>query len=365
MSGLVVLADVPLGYGSPQIVRLTQTLSQLLNEPATVIAPNGDDAAKEIVASAGLDLIQLAAMAPFGNVRFDVEFCLQAAREIDRLAPRWLILAGFLGAPALLRMRHRPQRCVYYGYEHSDGKLPWIERVFAGLHGRFELAIFPEPHRAALDAPRLGLNKTPILVLHNSVSPLAPVTPSETRNKRFVYAGLVDPNRTYGDAMLGGRFDELPIDVFGRLEGFDDPAGVIRALEKRDGQVRYHGRTPADADYHCRISAASAGIIAWAPVTESTYFACPNKFFEAIALGVPPITLPHPQTAMITRQFNCGWVADGFGVDALQRAMLTAQDTFGTPQHQQFVDQCVQHAQPHLSWAAQEKKLERVVSALR
>lgn len=364
MSGLVVLADVPLGYGSPQIIRLTETLSRLVNEPATIIAPKGDDAAQKIAASARVGLTQLSAGAPFGNVRFDIEFCLQAAREVDRLAPRWLVQVAFLGAPALLRLRYRPQHCIYYGYEHTDGMLPWIERVFAGLRGRFHLAIFPEPHRAALDAARLGLGNTPVLILLNSVTPLAAVVPSELRNNRFVYAGLVDPHRTYGDAMLGGPFDELPIDVVGRLEGFDNPASVVAALGNRDTNVRYHGKRPADAEYHREIAAAAAAIVAWAPLTESTFFACPNKFFEAIALGVPPITLPHPQTAMLVRQFNCGWVADGFSIAALQKALLKAQQTFGTPQHELLVDQCMRHAQPHLSWAAQERKLERAISSL-
>jgi glycosyltransferase involved in cell wall biosynthesis len=365
VSGLVVLADVPLGYGSAQIVRLTETLSRLLNEPALIIAPKGDDAAQKIATSAGVGLTQLSTGAPFGNVRFDIEFCLQAAREADRLAPRWLVQAAFLGAPALLRLRHRPQHCIYYGYEHTDGMLPWVERVFAGLRGRFDLAIFPEPHRAALEAARLGLGNTPILVLLNSVIPLAPVMSSEMRNNRFVYAGLIDPHRTYGDAMLGGPFDELPIDIFGRLEGFDNPAGVVASLGSRGTNVRYHGNRPADAEYHREIAAAAAAIVAWVPLTESTFFACPNKFFEAVALGVPPITLPHPQTTLIVRQFNCGWVADGFGTDALQKALLKAQQTFGTPQHQLLVDRCIHHAQPHLSWAAQEKKLERVVGTLR
>lgn len=365
MSGIVVLADVPLGYGSPQIVRLAETLSALLNEPATIIAPKGDAAGEVTAANAGVSLVQLAAAAPPENIRFDIEFCLQAAREIDRLAPRWVVQAGFLGAPALLRMRHRPQHCIYYGYEHTDGRLPWIERVFAGLHGRFDLAIFPEPHRAALDASRLGLNNTPVLVLLNGVERLAPVASAQSRNGRLIYTGLIDPERTYGNAMLAGGFDELPIDVFGRLEGFDEPARVIEALGERKTNVRYHGKLPANADYHSRIAGSSGAIVAWAPLSESTFFACPNKFFEAIALGIPPITLPHPQTARIVRQFNCGWVADGFGVEALRRAVRKAQNAFGTPQHRVFIEHCSQHAQPHVSWAAQAKKLERAVSALR
>lgn len=364
MSGLVVLSDVPLGYGSPQILRLAESLSRLLNEPAMIIAPKGDEAAPKLAASAGVSLIELTAMAPFGNVRFDIEFCLQAAREIDELAPRWLVQAAFLGAPALLRLRRRPQRCIYFGYEHTDGSLPWVERAFAGLRGRFDLAIFPEPHRAALDSPRLGLDGTPALILYNSVVPLASTTPSEARSNRFVYGGLIDPQRTYGDAMLGGPFDRFPIDVFGRLEGFGDPEGMVTALGTRDTDVRYHGKRPANADFHREIAAASAAIVAWAPRTESTFFACPNKFFEAIALGVPPVTLPHPQTTMIVRQFKCGWVADGFGVDALQKAMLEAQDSFGGPAHQLLVERCLDHAQPHLNWAVQEKKLERALSTL-
>jgi hypothetical protein len=365
LSGLVVLADVPLGYGSPQIVRLAETLSALLNEPATIIAPKGDSAGEATAANAGVSLVQLSAVAPPENIRFDIEFCLQAAREIDRLAPRWVVQAGFLGAPALLRMRHRPQHCIYYGYEHTDGRLPWVERVFAGLHGRFDLAIYPEPHRAALDAPRLGLDRTTTLVLLNGVKPLAPVASAQARNGRLAYAGLIDPVRTYGNAMLYGAFDDTPIDVFGRLEGFDDPTRVIEGLEKRGTNVRYHGKLPANADYHSRIARSSAAIVGWAPLSESTFFACPNKFFEAIALGIPPITLPHPQTARIVRQFNCGWIADGFGVEALHKAVHNAQDAFGTPQHQLFIENCSQRAQPHVSWAAQAKKLERAVSALR
>lgn len=364
MSGLVVLADVPLGYGSPQVLRLAETLSRLLNEPATIVAPKGDDAAQTLASSAGVSLTQLSAAAPFGTTSFDIEYCLQAAREIDSLAPRWLVQAAFLGAPALLRLRRRPQRCIYFGYEHTDGKLPWVERTFVGLRGWFDLAIFPEPHRAALDAPRLGLDKTPALVLLNSVVPLAPVVPSGARNNRFVYAGLIDPLRTYGQAMIGGPFDRFPIDIFGRLEGFDAADSVVAALARRAANIRFQGNRPANAEFHSEVATASAAIVAWAPLTESTFFACPNKFFEAIALGVPPVTLPHPQAAMIVRQFQCGWVASDFSIGALQKALFEAQETFGSSTHQFLVEQCIRQAQPHLSWAVQEKKLERAVGML-
>jgi hypothetical protein len=365
VSGLVVLSDVRLGYGSPQVVRLAATLSKLLGEPACIIAPKGDAAAGALTKDAGVDLLEIAASAPFGDVRHDIEFCLQAAREVDRLSPRWLVLCAFLGAPALLRMRHRPERCLYFGYEHTDGRMGWIERVFAGLADRFDLAIYPEEHRAALDAPRLGLQSTPTLVMLNSVIPLASPTPAEARNGRIVYGGLIDPKRTHGDALLCGGFDEILMDVFGRLEGFSEPNAVLADLAQRAGNVRYHGQQPVNAAYHAAIAQASAALVAWSPQSESTFFACPNKFFEAIALGVPPVTAPHPQAARIVRQFGCGWVADGFETADLRTSLDAARAVFGTQAHADMIGACLGKAQPHLSWEAQALKLEQALSALR
>ncbi len=357
VSGLFLLSDVAPGFGSPQVLRLANALSRYLGEPATIIAPAGGPESAAAAERAGVGLIAVATHDPVSTFTGEIEFCLLAARELDHYQPRAVVLCAMLGAGAIARMRYRPEVRLYYGYEHTDGRMPWTERAFARMKGLFQLAIFPEPHRAALDAPRLSLDATPIHIRLNSVSPLAPPRAAGARNGRAFYGGLIHPVHTYGNALFGRTFADIPLDIYGRMEGFEDPAATLDQLNESGSSVTYHGRVPADSRYHATLASAATAIIAWAPLSEHTYFACPNKFFEAIALGVPPVTTPHPQPARIIARFGCGVVAEDFTPAALRRAVLETLDSQGGPHFEQLVSACLAQAQPALSPEVQDAAL--------
>ena len=52
------------------------------------------------------------------------------------------------------------------------------------------------------------------------------------------------------------------------------------------------------------------------PVTTAQRYAAPNKFFDAIACGTPPICAPHPQCVEVIRKWRCGLLVDDWSSEA-------------------------------------------------
>lgn len=358
---VVVISDVPMGFGSPQVWRLAASLGERFNTGAVVIAPSG---AAPGWSRPGLSLIEIELAAPASHHCGEIEFALAAARELNRIQPRVLVVCAFLGAPALLWLKRKPPLVIYYGYEHTDGVMPRIEHVFAGVSPSIDVAVFPEEFRASLDAPRLSLKAKPAAIVYNASTDLAAPTPAAARNGRAFYGGLIDPERTYGDALLGGAFDAAPLDLYGRLEGFDEPAARIAELRARASAVAYHGLAPNDAAFAEAQSRSVCALVAWAPLTESTYFACPNKFFEAIARGVPPVCAPHPQCVRLVSKYQCGWLMDAFSAAALLSATQRALAAAETPLYAEIVEACAEASRRELNWDAQFAKLDRVLASV-
>jgi hypothetical protein len=371
MSGIAVLADVPLGHGSPQALRIAASLQSIFGEPATVLAPVAPaatrlaGAAEAAAARAGVGLIELDSGEPFSHTSGQIVHAMLAGDYLNRAQPRVVVVCAFIAAPALLRLRRKPPVCIFYGYEHLDGEVPWYQQTFAALEGWFDLAVFPEEHRAALDMPRLKLERTPATILLNSVEPLAAVVPAEQRTGRAIYAGLLDPVRTAADALLGPEFAHVPLDVFGRLEGFDHPQQLDRELRARGGPVRFHGHSASDGQFHARLASASVAISLWQPLSESTLFACPNKFFEAISLGVPPVIGPHPQAARLISSLGCGVLAKSFAPSDVRAAVEATLSLQGSAAYEALIEACVRAHADALSWSHQERKLKTVLDQLK
>jgi Glycosyl transferases group 1 len=361
---IAVLSDVPLGYGSPQIVRLASCLGRLLDQQVLIIAPKGDDAAGRLVAHSGVKLLEIdpgeSISLPIGQM----VYAQLVARELNALKPDYIVLCAFLAAPAILLMHHKPKHLIYYGYEHTDGHMRAIERIFQQIGPQFDLAIFPEANRAVLDASRLALGLTPILILLNVVAPLCPPVPFDQRNRRACYAGLLSPERTRSDALLGGMFDDVPLDVWGRFEGHKAPGRLVDDLVARNSQVRLHGHVPADTRFHQAIAQASVSLVCWMPDSESTFYACPNKFFEAIALGVPVVIGPHAQAAQIIARWGCGVLAPSFEISALHETLVRTLDQSGTAAYEALVSNCLKARDQSLNPEMQETRLARALRSI-
>jgi glycosyltransferase involved in cell wall biosynthesis len=98
-------------------------------------------------------------------------------------------------------------------------------------------------------------------------------------------------------------------------------------------------------------------IVAWNPTNENQRFAAPNKFFESIAAGVPPIAAPHPQCEEVLSRYRCGLLMPDWGFDAFHDTIQKALRIYETDAWDEMVAQCARAAKADLNWDAQFEKL--------
>jgi hypothetical protein len=271
--------------------------------------------------------------------------------------------------PALLRMRHRPKFTIYYlleslsYYAHGSTRR---SKFMLDLNRRaaplLDLLIFSEENRAAADLDRGGLRGIPLVVCYNAVNRLSQNGATnhwEGRKRCLLYSGTIHRELTVGDYFVRDEIAKLPIDLWGLVEG-PGKAELEAALSTRGGAVRYRGYVDSLKLAELRKEYAYSLVI-WAPIDENFHYACPNKFFEAIADGVPPIAAPHPQCRMLLDRYDCGIAMDDWSFPAFRAAIVRAMKIFGTPRYSELVVNCRRAAAEELNWDRQFEKVARLL----
>jgi glycosyltransferase involved in cell wall biosynthesis len=100
-------------------------------------------------------------------------------------------------------------------------------------------------------------------------------------------------------------------------------------------------------------------IVAWNPDNENQLYAAPNKFFESIADGIPPIAAPHPQCKLILDRYRCGILMGDWSFDSFTRAIRKAMDMLGTLDWEDMVSNCGRAVAAELTWDAQFDRLKQ------
>src|SRR5439155_18299832 len=108
----------------------------------------------------------------------------------------------------------------------------------------------------------------------------------------FLHAGTLGP-QTYCTELLDEELRELRIDFAGPADDDETRALVARIAEFR-GSKRYLGLLPT-SHLHEIMPQYAYRLVLWRPDDYQTLYASPNKMFESIAAGIPPICTPHPQ----------------------------------------------------------------------
>ena len=89
-------------------------------------------------------------------------------------------------------------------------------------------------------------------------------------------------------------------------------------------------------------------------------FSLPNKFFEAVAAGLPMVTSQAPEISQLTQQYEIGISVDASQPKAIAQAILDILE----PQHYQVYRQNVEKARSVLNWDQEEKKLIQLYESL-
>jgi hypothetical protein len=80
-------------------------------------------------------------------------------------------------------------------------------------------------------------------------------------------------------------------------------------------------------------------------------YACSNKFFEAIAEGVPPISSPNPQRALIINKYKCGIKMGDLSFESFYKMSKEAFELYGSDKYYQMVENCKKAVQEELNWS--------------
>lgn len=361
VSRCVVLSDVSVGYGTPQILSIARSMASFYGAQVTLLEP--DQPERPPLPSLRSEPISIqrlyTATHPY-TVSGRTEYALAAARHLDAIKPDVLIFSSFLGVPALLVMEHRPKTVIYYGLEHTDGERANDCALFRSVSSKIDAALFCEENRAVLDRSRLGLEGKLTAIVYNGSEYDPQVVAPDQRNGRFFYGGLIHPQLTHGDYFLGGGLDDYPIDLHGILDGYSNKDQLLAVLRDRKTAVSYRGYVPSGLPYLTMLSDYNFSLVFWAPVKESFKFAAPNKFFDAIAAGVPPIVAPHPLCEKIVRRYGLGLVMDGWTLSDVRRSLAYARSLVGTSAYECMVHACAE-AHHDLKWSTQFQKVVSVI----
>jgi glycosyltransferase involved in cell wall biosynthesis len=155
----------------------------------------------------------------------------------------------------------------------------------------------------------------------------------------------------------------VPVDMFGLIEGPEKQESKAE-FSKLFSSVRYYGCIDAEALANLRRF-CSFSIVMWNPSEENQLYAAPNKFFESIAAGVPPITAPHPQCKMLVDRYKCGIVMDGWDFNSFYAAIQQALKIYGTEQYNIMVENCRKAFVQELNWEKQFEKVKPFLKEVR
>jgi glycosyltransferase involved in cell wall biosynthesis len=294
-----------------------------------------------------------------------VEYNLRASRLVNELEPDVLVVSACSVLPSVLKLRRRPRVTIYYMLEALDyyaGQPSWRSRFMIDLNRQaakyVDLVIFPEENRAAIDLERGGLQRVPLAVCYNAVNRRKVAPPDDTRRRmRILYSGTIHKILTSAEFYLHPDLQDIPIDMWGLIDG-PQRDEIEAAMHRQGGQVRFRGCIDSLKLAEIRPTYAYS-IVMWAPVDRNTYYACPNKLFEAIADGVPPIAAPHPQCRTILERYQCGILMDDWTFPSFHTALRRAKAIYGTAEYDRLVANCRIAAEAELNWDHQFDKICR------
>jgi glycosyltransferase involved in cell wall biosynthesis len=357
-----VVSDVSLGFGSPQVQSLARSLGAHYAAPVTIYEPDQSGRPPQRLEDDRLQVRRITTEVSPHSTPGRIEYVMKVAEELNRERPEILVLFCTFSLPVLGKLAYRPRVVVYSLIEMvSPYGLLDVEmnRHFAP---RIDVLVFPEENRAQLDAQRCGFNGRPMAVLYNvnDAASARPTSPAR-RFRRLFYGGAISTDLGLADYFLHPEMRSVPLDLYGDVTG-PDRAELLARLNGAEGEPRYQGCVDGETLARSRRDYAFA-VVMYRPTTDHTHYAAPNKFFEAIADGVPPIVAPHPQCKLIVERYKCGLVMRDWSFEAYRDAVQQALGLFGTRRYARMVENCCRAVRAELNWPAQFKKLERLLPA--
>ena len=357
MNGLsiVTVSDEPMGMGSPQVLSFAISVAEYCGTRATVICPQPTDKLSVRVSHPSIDVVpsEFAAQRRFEYIRFVYEV-LKAA-----VAPTSLIFFSNLALPVLLHYRKRPKLTINYvleSYYFSPSVFNSEAHLLREVQDRVDMFIVPEPNRAAQVVRAGGLDARRVRVLYNCKRyEHAPIRRTAIeRNGKLLHQGSIFVDEEPW-LYLYETPERFAIDIYGIFraktfrpefrEQFDEMCRTYPA-------IRYLGKVTENELEGIRAG-YSYVLAYWHPSDPTQHYACPNKFFEAIASGVPPLASPNPQMREFIERYDCGILLDDWTYEAFREGYEYAMEIRGSERYAELVANCISAYESALNWDSQ------------
>lgn len=354
---IAAVSDVTLGYGTPQLPLLVESLQRHYGGSAHMVEPVQPELAPRHSLYPWLEVRRVATgehphAEPGRN-----EYIWRAAAHVNEIEPDVLVICCTYSLPVLFKMKKRPRKVFYYSVESIQGYGDFDIEVNRRAAPLLDAVLFPEENRAVIEVGRCGFPGVPKLVLYNvsnHAGGAEPVLERAARNGRILYAGTISARQTFANYYLSDKLKSTPIDMFGPVKENEQEKG--RFVASLRGDVRYGGYL-GGSELAERRRHYAYSIVAWNPDVENQHYAAPNKFFESIAAGVPPIAAPHPQCKMILDRYHCGLLMPDWSFESFEASLRRAMELYATPEWDAMVNHCRRAVEKELNWEAQFEKL--------
>lgn len=359
--GIVQVSDISVGSGNFDSLSLLRSLVEMYGLPATILEPDQADKAISPL-EAGVRAVRVPTSTFFRSTTGRIEFTANVAARINELKPRILIIRCSWNIPVLYRLKKKPPLVIYHATESTTYYGNFDPEFNRHARQWIDVVVFPEENRAAIDIRRCGFERIPVALAYNSPTRLADLEdpiPAAERNGRIYYSGALDVNATYTDYYADPRMEAFPVDIYGYIGG-SDPERTRRVLTGIGGELRYKGFVDTKHLEEVRPNYAFSLTI-WKGSNENQKYACPCKFFESIAAGVPPITAPHPQPKQIVERYGCGLVMKGWELEDMVEAFTRAMQMYGTAAYDRMVENCKIAMREELNWDRQFARVRRLL----
>lgn len=181
---------------------------------------------------------------------------------------------------------------------------PLIERIDTFVINRADVVIIVGENR---ESQLSKARPKKLVVIHNSppATVVNAVRPDDPR-KRFVYVGILSEGRLLAELLeLFSRRPDWHLDIggFGALEA------TARRFAADYDNITFHGRLPYAETL--RLEAAADCLLAvYDPAVPNHKYSSPNKFYEALMLGLPIIVAAETGVDQLVSEHRVGLVCD-------------------------------------------------------
>ncbi len=353
---IAAVSDVTLGYGTPQLPLLVSSLRQFYDGTAHVVEPVQPEVAARHGQFPDFQFHPVVTGEHPHGVIGRSEYVVRAARELNRIDPDILVVCCTYSLPVVFKLRRRPRKIIYYSVESIPAYGSFDIEMNRRAAGLLDLVLFPEENRASIETARCGFPGVPKAILFNVSNrrwDTASALERPLRNGRVLYSGTISRAQTFANYYLSEKLHDVPIDLYGPVKRQPKEDQWVEGLA---GDVRYGGYL-SSAELAERRPGYVYSVVSWNPDVENQHYAAPNKFFESIAAGVPPIAAPHPQCKLILERYECGILLPDWSFEAFVAVLHRAMDLYPTRAWEAMVANCRRAVERELNWEAQFEKV--------